>query len=100
MAHFFARKHRLQRRFEAWERSIGSDRLHADEISGDEDVVAERRRNLDRSDPGMGDRAAQERHILHARQAKIADELSFSAEVTVVFLARQPRPDALTAHAR
>lgn|SRR5215467_13015354 len=31
---------------------------------------------------------------------KVADELSFSAKVTVVFLARQPRPDALTAHAR
>src|SRR6516164_365896 len=55
---------------------------------------------MDRFDPGMGDRAAQEHHVLHARQVKIADELSFSTKVAIVFLARQPRPDALTAHAR
>jgi len=56
--------------------------------------------NVDCFDPGMGDRAPQENHILHVGEAKIADELPFSTKVPVVFFARQPRPNALAGHAR
>ena len=41
----------------------------------------------------MGDRTAQERHLLHARQANIADEFTLTANVAGVLLARQPRPN-------
>jgi hypothetical protein len=48
----------------------------------------------------MGDRTAQECHFLHARQADVADELALSADVAIVFLARQTRANAFSGHAR
>src|SRR5882672_680346 len=48
----------------------------------------------------MGDRTAQERHLLHARQANIADEFPLTADIAGVLLARQPRSNPFRGHAR
>jgi hypothetical protein len=48
----------------------------------------------------MGDRTAQERHLLHARQVNIADEFTLTAQVAGVLLARQPRANSFRSHAR
>ena len=50
-----------------------------------------------RPDARMRQRAAQERHLLHARQPYVADILPAAAHVAVVLLAQQPRADALVA---
>ena len=54
-----------------------------------------RGRNADRLDARVRQRAAQERHLLHARAADVADILAAPAHVAVVLLAQEPRADAL-----
>ena len=99
MPHLVARQHRLRRRLESGERGVGPDRQDPVEVGGDEHAVAQLRRNPDRPDARMGDRAAQEHHMLHARQIDVADELAQAADVALVFLSRQPRANSLGAHA-
>ena len=50
----------------------------------------------------MGERAADERHVLHAGETDIGDELAAAAHQPVVFLAQQPCAYALlhTEHLR
>jgi hypothetical protein len=45
--------------------------------------------------PGMGDGAADEGHVLHAREADVGDELPFAAQESVVLLAPDRGPDPL-----
>ena len=46
-------------------------------------------------DARVRQRAAQERHLQHARQPDVADILPAPAHVAVVLLAQEPRADAL-----
>ena len=48
----------------------------------------------------MGDRTAQERHLLHARQMNIADEFTLPADIAGVLLTRQPRSYSFRGHAK
>ena len=48
----------------------------------------------------MGDRTAQERHFLHARQVNIADEFTLTAKVAAVLLTRQPRSNTFLVHVK
>ena len=97
VAHLAGRQHRLHRRLEARQRGVGADRRHAGQVLGDEHALAQRRRNADALDARMRQRAAQERHLQHAGQPDVADILPAPAHVAVVFLAQQPRADALSA---
>ncbi len=99
VTHLVAREDRLRRRLEAGQRGVGLDRQDPVEVGGDEHAVAQLRRNPDRPDARMGDRAAQEHHVPHARQIDVAHELAKAADVALVFLSRQPRADSLGAHA-
>ena len=49
-------------------------------------------------DARVRQRAAQERHLPHARQPDVADILAAAAHVAVVLLAQEPRADALVVH--
>ena len=49
-------------------------------------------RDFDAADAGMRQRAADEGHVLHSRQADVADKLAQAPHQALVFLARQPAP--------
>ena len=57
----------------------GDDRHHPGEGLGG--------RGVDRVDPGVGDRAAQDRHVQHARQVDVVDVVAPALEEAVVLLA-------------
>ena len=99
VAHLVGGEHRLQRRLEAGEGSVGADRRHAVEIGGDDHALANGRRDAERLDAGVRARAAQERDVAQMRQRQVADELSAAAQVAVVLLADEPRANALSGHA-
>ena len=46
----------------------------------------------------MGERAAHERNVLHAGEAKVGDELAAAAHQAIVFLAEKARANALLFH--
>ena len=95
VAHLARGEDRLGRGLEARQRRVGADRQHAREVRGDEDAVAKLGRDADRLDARVCQRAAQERHLQHARQLDVADILAAPAHVAVVLLAHEPRADAL-----
>ena len=99
VTHLVAREERLRRRFESGQRGVGFDRQDPVEVGGDEHAIAQLLRNPDRADSRMGDRAAQEHHVPHARQIDVSHELAKAADVALVFLSRQPRANSLGAHA-
>ena len=99
VAHLARSEHRLQRRLEARQRRVGPDRRHARQVLGDEHAVADRRRDADAPDARMRQRAAQERHLQHARQPDVADILAAPAHVAVVLLAQEACAYALAGHA-
>ena len=90
VAHLARGEHRLQRRLEARQRGIGADGRHAGQVLGDEHATADCPRDADARDARMRQRAAQERHLLHARQPDVADILPAAAHVAVVLLAAKP----------
>ena len=82
------------RRLEAGDVRHRADRQDTGEIRGDEDAVADARRNFDRLQPRMRHGAAQEGDLLSAREAEIGDELAAPAQMASIFLAPQARADA------
>ena len=98
VADFAGRQDRLQRGLEAGQRGVGADGGDAGEVLGDDDALADGRRDADRADARMRQRAPQERHLQHARQLDVADVLAAPAHIAVVLLADEPRADALVCH--
>ena len=70
-------------------RSAGhrADRLDAGEVGKREDGPLVRVGNFDAAHARMGERAAHERHILHAGEMQIGNELAAPAQQAIVFLA-------------
>ena len=96
LAHLAGGEHRLLGNLEARQPRDGADRLDAGEIRRGEDAAAIALRHVDAADQRMRQRAAHERHVLQPGETDVGDELAAAAHQPVVFLARQPRADALS----
>ena len=71
LPHLAGRQDRLVRGFEALQARHSADRADALQVVRDEDAVAEVFGNVNRRDPGMSERAAHERYVLHVRQPDV-----------------------------
>jgi hypothetical protein len=96
MADLAGREHRLLGDLETGQRRHRADRLHIGQIICREDNVTIALGNVDASDAGMRQRAANEGDILKPRKSDIGDKLAAAAQETVVLLAEEPGADALS----
>src|SRR5262249_50372318 len=71
------------------------DRLDVGEIRASEDLILVRIGDRYAADPRMRERAAQECDVLHSGKTQIRYILAAAAQKAVVFLAQEPRADAL-----
>ena len=100
LAHLAGGEHRLLGDLEARQRRHGADRLDADQIGCGEDAGAIALRHLYAADPRMRQRTAHERDVLQSGEPDVGDELPAATHQAIVFLARQPRADALSGAAQ
>ena len=97
LTHLAGSQDRLIRGFEALHARNGADRTDALQVVGDEDAIPNGWGDVDRLDPGVGERATHERDVLHVRQPDVADILAAAAQETIVLLAKDRSADALGA---
>ena len=85
---------RLLRGLEARQRRDRPDVGDALQVLGRENGIPQMLGDADAGEPGMRDRAADERHLAHPGKAQVADVLAAAVEEAVIFLAAQSGPDA------
>ncbi len=96
LAHLAGGEHRLLGNLEARQPRDGADRIDAGKVRRGEDAAAIALRDVYAADQRMRQRTAHEGNVLHAGETNVGDELAAAAHQPVVFLARQPRADALS----
>ena len=89
------RQRRLLGDLEAGQSRHRPDRSDAVQVRGGEHPAPNGFGDVDAANSGVGERAADEGHILHAGQPNIADILPQAPHQALVLLAGQPRADAL-----
>ena len=87
VAHLVGREGRLERDLEAGQAGDGTDRLDARHVRGGEDRIAECLGDLDRPYARMGERAAHEGDLAHAREPDVGDVLPAAGQEALVLLA-------------
>ena len=89
------RQRRLLGDLEAGQSRHRPDRSDGVQVRGGEHPAPNGFGDVDAANSGVGERAADEGHILHAGQPNIADILPQAPHQALVLLAGQPRADAL-----
>ena len=96
LAHLAGGKHRLLGNLESRQPRNRADRIDAGEIRRGEDAAAIALRHMDAADQRMRQRTAHKGNVLQPGETNVGHELAAAAHQPIVFLARQPRADALS----
>jgi hypothetical protein len=98
VTHRIGRQDGLRGRLESRQPRNGSDWFDSGQIGGKKHLPTPVLRNLDFTDGGVSDGAANEGNITYTGELDIGDELATAAQKSVILFAQEPCADPKTGH--